>query len=53
MEYINFEAEDETPSDNEELAFSDNEGENLLMIVIKRAINLLVFTGLSIKARSS
>ena len=30
MEYINFETEDETASDNEELAFSDNEGENFI-----------------------
>ena len=30
MEYINFEAEDENASDNEELAFSDNEGEDFI-----------------------
>ena len=30
MEYINFEAKDENASDNQELAFSDNEGENFI-----------------------
>ena len=30
MEYINFQAEDENASDNEELAFSDNEGEDFI-----------------------
>ena len=30
MENINFEAEDENASDNEELAFSDNEGEHFI-----------------------
>ena len=30
MEYVNFDAKDENASDNEELVFSDNEGENFI-----------------------